>query len=148
MSELKVYKKSTQQDNQGLRQKQQEVFALKRGSHYWSKVEKAAKSKADGKQDSTPPIPFEVRWHSHQVEEEPARIDLSRVVKDALEDPTKVIALGGGDPGIRVQLEVQKQTMSDVYGHLQRYKDLFGNMFDVLSGKHWTTTINHCSAAR
>ncbi|KAF9343369.1 hypothetical protein BGX34_006848, partial [Mortierella sp. NVP85] len=124
-------KKSTENDRKVI-QTQQDLFALKREAYYWSKVEKAAKSKAAGKADSAPPIPIKIEWHDHRVEEEPARIDIRGIVSDARRDPSKAIALGGGDPGIRVTLEGQSLTLNELDSYVNRYKD-HANRFKMLS---------------
>jgi len=128
-------KKSTENDQKVIQQTQQELFALKKEAYYWSKVEKAAKGKAAGNADNTPPTPIKVEWHDHRVEEEPARIDIRDVVSDAQSDPSKAIALGGGDPGIRVTLEGQSLTLNELESYVNRYMG-HANKFKELSSKH------------
>jgi len=116
---------------------EQELFTLRKQAYYWSKVEKAAKGKAAGKADNTPPTPIKVEWHDHRVEEEPARLDIRDVVSDAQSDPSKVVALGGGDPGFRVMLEGQSLTLNELSCHIKRYEALTtSNRFQLLTGKY------------
>ncbi|KAK3814475.1 MAG: hypothetical protein J3Q66DRAFT_412071 [Benniella sp.] len=126
--------KKSETDHQNI---EQELFALKRQAYYWSKAEKAVKSKADGKADSQQPTPVKVGWHAHQVEEEPARIDLRDVITEARHDPFKMVA-GGGDPGFRVMLEGQSLTLNELSCHIDRYEALTtSNRFQVLTGKSY-----------
>ncbi|KAK3823171.1 MAG: hypothetical protein J3Q66DRAFT_331003 [Benniella sp.] len=138
--------KKSKTDHQDI---EQELFPLKKEAYYWSMVEKASKSKAEGKADSQQPTPVKVRWHAHQVEEEPARIDLRDVIAEARRDPSskdppsKVIALGGGDPGFRVMLEGQSLTLNELSCHINRYEALTtSNRFQVLADNPETEAMD------
>lgn len=132
---LKQIKKDCGPDSEQAFSAKQELFQLRREQYYWQKIEKAMRDKAGGKPDAKAPTPVKVLWHAHQAEEESARLDITSIVKEVKQDPSKLLAFGGGDPGIRVTLEGQQQTLEQVEGHLIRYKTLFGNPYSVLSGK-------------
>jgi hypothetical protein len=133
-SRLRLITKECGPDSQQALSAKQELFQLRREQYYWQKIEKVMRDKARGKPDAQAPTPIKVHWHAHQAEEEPARLDITSLIQEAKQDPSKVIAFGGGDPGIRVTLEGQQQTLEEVEGHLIRYRTLFGNPYSVLSG--------------
>ncbi|CAO3569228.1 unnamed protein product [Mortierella alpina] len=139
---LKRIKNECGPDSQQAFSAKQELFQLRREQYYWQKIEKVMRDKARGKPDAQAPTPIKVHWHAHQAEEEPARLDITSLIQEAKQDPSKVIAFGGGDPGIRVTLEGQQQTLEEVEGHLIRYKTLFGNPYSVLSEAEDVTQSN------
>ncbi|CAO3572424.1 unnamed protein product [Mortierella alpina] len=71
-----------------------------------------------------PPTKHVVSWKDHQLEEEPARLDTSLLLESVRQNPGKILACGGGDPGLRTTLEVAPQTFEEVLVHLTRLTDL------------------------
>ncbi|CAO3570942.1 unnamed protein product [Mortierella alpina] len=67
-----------------------------------------------------PPTKHVVTWKNHQLEEEPARLDTSLLLESVRQNPGKILASGGGDPGVRTTLEVVPQTFEEVLVHLTR----------------------------
>ncbi|KAG9320341.1 hypothetical protein KVV02_004252, partial [Mortierella alpina] len=63
-------------------------------------------------------------------------------IEKVKQDPSKLLAFGGGDPGVRVTLEGQQQTLAEVESHLVRYRTLFGNPYSVLSESEEDVPVN------
>ncbi|KAF9346914.1 hypothetical protein BGX34_003525, partial [Mortierella sp. NVP85] len=119
-AELKA-SKTSKSDPAIVNRLERELALAKKEAYYWAKLEKASKSKQDG---MSAPTPFTVSWDNHRVEEEPSRIRLGSLVGEAEEDPRKMVSWAGGDPGIRVMLEVVPQTTKEVKAHLSRFSCL------------------------
>lgn len=120
--ELKASKKSGS-DPTTVNKHERELALAKKEAYYWAKLEKASKA---NQEDVKAPTPFSVSWDHHRVEEEPSRIELKTLVDEAEKDPGKSVSWAGGDPGIRVMLEVVPQTTKEVKSHLSRYQCLYG----------------------
>lgn len=121
-AELKV-SKSSKSDLKVINKHERELAVAKKEAYYWSKLEKASKAKQEGMK---PPSPFNVSWEDHRVEEEPSRIELKSLVDESEETPGKMISWAGGDPGVRVMLEVVPRTTKEIKAHLSRFHCLQG----------------------
>ncbi|KAK3808801.1 MAG: hypothetical protein J3Q66DRAFT_374311 [Benniella sp.] len=121
-AELKA-SRTSKADPKVINKYERELALAKKEAHYWSKIEKARMA---NQEDMKAPTPFNVSWKDHRVEEEPSRIELRTLVDETERDSGKMISWAGGDPGIRVMLEVVPQTTKEVKTHLSRFHCLQG----------------------
>ncbi|KAI8355837.1 hypothetical protein B0O80DRAFT_448080 [Mortierella sp. GBAus27b] len=119
-NDLKAHKAS-QLDPAMINKEEHEVAQAKRIAYYWSKLEKESKSK----QVVKAPVPTMVTWDKHHIEEEPSRIRLKSLVEEAEQDPKKMVSWAGGDPGVRVMLEVVPSSTLEIKTHLSRFHALY-----------------------
>jgi hypothetical protein len=116
--------KSTQRDPTIVNKQERELAQSKREAYYWAKVEKASKSSQN--RGVKAPTPVAVTWTNHHVEEGPARIQLKSLVDEVETNPAKIISWAGGDPGVRVMLEVVPSSTQEIKAHLSRFHALYG----------------------
>ncbi|KAK3812881.1 MAG: hypothetical protein J3Q66DRAFT_371462 [Benniella sp.] len=121
-AELKA-SRTSKADPKVINKYERELALAKKEAYYWSKIEKARMA---NQEDMKAPTPFSVSWKDHRVEEEPSRIELRTLVDETERDSGKMISWAGGDPGIRVMLEVVPQTTKEVKTHLSRFHCLQG----------------------
>ena len=108
-------------DPEGVLEQQQELARLRKEAYYWSKIEKAIKfMELHPDKVYPPPTKHVVTWKNHQLEEEPVRLDTSLLLECIRQNPGKILACGGADPGLRTTLEVVPQTFGEVLVHLTR----------------------------
>ncbi|CAO3573946.1 unnamed protein product [Mortierella alpina] len=112
-SDIKAYKRSAASDPEGVLEQQQELARLRKEAYYWSKMEKAIKF-----------MELHPDKRNHQLEEEPTRLDTSLLLESVRQNPGKILACGGGDPGLTTTLEVVPQTFEEVLVHLTKLTDL------------------------
>ncbi|KAG0269451.1 hypothetical protein DFQ27_003363, partial [Actinomortierella ambigua] len=125
-TELKEHKKSKKADSRKTHSLQNELLLARKEGYYWAKVEQAYKRKQEqGSDDGKAPTLLRIEWDDHQMEEAPSHIDIQALIDGVRDDPRKVVAFGGGDPGIRTMLESVPQTLDQVESHLNRFHALY-----------------------
>ena len=126
-NDFKACKRSAASNPEGVLEQQQELAGLRKEAYYWSKMAKAIKfMELHPEKVYPPPTKHIATWKNHQVEEEPARLEISHLLEALRQDPGKILACGGGDPGLKTTLEVVPQTFDEVLVHLNRYLVLTG----------------------
>lgn len=136
--------KTAHLDPQIINRYERELAQAKREGYYWSKLEKASKKRHDY-ENCKAPVPIDISWQNHQVEEEPARIQLRHLIHEASVDPNKVVSWAGGDPGIRVMLEAVPQTTHEIETHLSRFHALYGKQASAVVNRKLRMKSLSCS---